>query len=192
MQSYAVLYERSGRFLIVDKYDKGYFFHEHGVGSVKPAGQVLNGAARKALPGGKVDPGETPLAAAQREFGEETGVAIAATLRADEHVFGAYAAGYFRLSPADFNTAALRVANVTLPAGRAARQEIIAGTINAYPQIHTRHPDAPLANELAYGYIWDVTDPVDWPQIVDLRNHRDTSWYREILLHLRDNVLPLP
>ncbi|MEV7232262.1 MULTISPECIES: NUDIX domain-containing protein [Polymorphospora] len=192
MQSYAVLYEPSGRFLIATKFDLGYFFFEHGVGQIKTAGQVLNGAGKAALPGGRIDGNESIAAAARREFREETGVDIATaapTVQVAQHSFGAYGAGYFRVSAAEFNTLAMRIATVTLPAGEQAAAAIRNGTINNYAGVHARFPAAPPSNELRYSYTWNVTDPMDWQQIQQLQHDRDTNWYYTVLLHLRVNLI---
>ncbi|MFF0100077.1 NUDIX hydrolase [Micromonospora sp. NPDC005257] len=189
--AYAVLHDETGRVFVGTKYQRGYYFSGNSSG-VRRAGTELNLAGLSALPGGKIEEGETIQDAAEREFHEETGEQIRnidMVRRVHDHrwlVEGGngrfYGAAYFRVDQDSFNWLVNSIVNVNLPAGRRAQAAIIAGQITAYDQVHPNFPDAPFCNELATGFVLNVRKAADqqtidaWPDSI--------AWYRNILRHL--------
>ncbi|NEO99340.1 MAG: NUDIX domain-containing protein [Symploca sp. SIO2E9] len=192
MQVYAVYYEQSGRFLLGSKLKKGYYFYNSstGKGEIKPNGQPLNGGGNFALPGGKREGTEPITTAARREFTEET-AAIIKEIETKEQTFssGAYSAAYFKIADSNFNTTVTNIIKTNLPQGLKARDDIINRTITAYNQIHQKYPQAPQDNELEEAYVWDVTDPEDWAQILKWKDDPVIGWYYEILEYLKLHIL---
>lgn len=194
MQVYAVLYDRSGRFLLGRKPDKGYYFYNPrtGQGKLVPQGQRLNGAGNWALPGGELGQDEQVARGARREFFEETGEDIVPS-RTTERRFDhdTYAAAYFEVSSDTFDNLANAVRDVNLPAGLAAAGKVISGEITSYDQIGRQFPAAPRDNELELAQVWNVNDPGNWMTIQSWRNDRVIGWYYEILAYLKNSVLVL-
>jgi len=188
MQVYACVYTTNGDFLLATKRERGYFFMKNGVGGIVKNGQVLNGAGRRALPGGKRDPGESTSAGALREWNEETycDLQTTNTQYKDWKLFGA---GYF-LQPED--SLAPMVARITkevLPAANLAAGEIQEGKITEYAEIAGKYPDAPADNELADMEIWNLD--TDWTRIETWKNHPDIGWYYDVLHYLKTTILKL-
>lgn len=72
-QVYVALHDDSSNVLIARKrIENGWW------GGVSRAPTIVNQAGQWALPGGGMDPGDTPLQTARREFLEETGYSLAA------------------------------------------------------------------------------------------------------------------
>jgi 8-oxo-dGTP pyrophosphatase MutT (NUDIX family) len=191
LQVYAVYYEASGRFLLGLKLAKGYFFYNSRTcqGALVPTGQPLNGGDNYALPGGKREGQEFVVAAAGREFFEETGIPIVA-LRSEEHLFSdAYGAAFFQVDLELFNKSAVGIIDVHLPAGLLAKDDVAAGRIAQYSQIRERFSGATLDNELATGYVWDVNDARDWSIIITWKDDPVIGWYYEILSYFKTVIL---
>ena len=189
---FAVFYEPSGRFLLGKKLGGGYFVSNSSKrqGSIVPKGQPLEGGDNYALPGGTREGFEPIIAAAQRAFKEKTGEAPSLPTQNEWHRFSSqYAAGYFRGRPEDFDKAAKRIMVDHLPAGIEAKDAVANGTIKKYVQIRKLYPSAPMDNELATAYVWNVKDANDWAKISTWQNDPTLRWYYEILLYLNMNLL---
>src|SRR5579872_2454297 len=78
-QVYAIVHDGKGNFIIATKNFRGYYFHDPKKpreGSILPKGKILNGAAKRAFPGGHLESAEinraTIIAGASAELFEET------------------------------------------------------------------------------------------------------------------------
>lgn len=186
VQVYACVYTPNGDFALATKPVKGYFFSTRG-GTVVPAGQVLNGGGNYALPGGKLDTGEGVTTGATREWREETNTAVQPQATNEKSWGRQYGAGYFRVSVQELERAAQRIDGVVIPAAEGAVDDIIAGRITRYPQVHTMFPEAPADNEIATVQIWNLQ--TDWSRIDAWQGHAELGWFYNILNYLRESVL---
>ncbi|WP_460491784.1 NUDIX hydrolase [Dactylosporangium cerinum] len=149
-----------------------------------------------ALPGGGLQPGESILTGAAREFWEETGTLI--PNHAVTHVMDfvpdnndpddEYAAGFFQVSLAELMTAESRIEHFRLWPGFAAAQQVQVGAITQYHQIHQRYADAPIDNELDHVIVWNLADPHIRAHVATWRNQPPLDWFFEILDFLSFNL----
>lgn len=186
MQVYACVYATNRDFLLATKPDKGYFFSTHG-GTVVSAGAPLNGGGNYALPGGKLERGETVIAGARREWIEETNSPVVSQ-RDNERSWGnSYGAGYFRVDGQELERVGRRIDSIVIPAAEGAVEDIIQGRITRYDEIHPMFPEAPADNEIATVQIWNLD--TDWTRIAAWQGHQELGWFYNILKYLKDSIL---
>lgn len=203
-QAYAVVYESKGQFLIAKKLEKGYFFSTRG-GQIVKRGKTLNGSNKYALPGGQVEPGETHLSTAKKEFEEETGQSL--TGRYDEvkvpampwdggtfngtHFY--YIAAYFKVQAQVLSELISAISTKNLPASQQVVDAILNGTkvnniaITQYRDIKRASPMCPADNELASVAPWDLS--LRWDTIAGWMGDQDLGWYYTILKYLKETIL---
>ncbi|MFA7346999.1 MAG: hypothetical protein WCZ86_04490 [Desulfurivibrionaceae bacterium] len=184
------------------KPDSGYFFHNsNGVGgTVYPDGVVLNGAEKSALPGGKLEGGDT-VKGAQKEFQEECGAKISFSssaliidqetypLRATEvwkPIATGYCAAFFKVDDKDLAEIAYVIQETNLLQARTVMVKIVSGDITDYATIPSSYPYCPVDNELEKAELWNLT--TDAKQIAALGKDEDTDWYCAILGQLKNII----
>ncbi|MFI5909938.1 NUDIX hydrolase [Dactylosporangium sp. NPDC051541] len=199
---YAALYDERGLVLIARKRQAGYYFGpEPGQGGrIVQAGQVLHGAGRSSLPGGKKRDDESILFGAAREFHEETGVEVddraiarATPWRHDQHDHDMrFAGGLFRVSSQVLDATARRT-NINLIEGDAAADEIRIDEITEYDDIHQYYPHAPADNELDVCGLWNLHNRNVRAELASWRGDPDLGWFYYILsdLSVELNLGPL-
>ena len=188
--AYAVVYDRTGRFLVADKLPFGFFFFENGKGKICNPGVSLHGGGYPALPGGERKKGEDNTAAAKREFLEETGVSIPAAEQVsgsptwtDTKTGNQYAAGYFQVRGAVLQNLLVEVA-AHLAAGEDAAIAVMGEEVKDYSSLRTEFPAAPDSNELENPAILSVQE--NWDAIQGWGG--STDWFKTILGHMKKGL----
>ncbi|MGB3763377.1 MAG: NUDIX domain-containing protein [Ornithinimicrobium sp.] len=188
MQTYACLYSSTGDFCLAAKRERGYFFHSGRGGTVSRAGWKLNGGANYALPGGRLSATESVVDGAHREWLEETNAAIR-PIETCELRWKNFGAGYFLILPTELSEVAIRIDRTVIPEAEGAVENIRAGVITEYCQVHQIFPDAPADNEIKTVQVWNAAS--DWGKIEPWKGSDSLGWFYEVLDYLKRELLTL-
>ncbi|KIX21467.1 hypothetical protein SY27_07085 [Flavobacterium sp. 316] len=219
MQCYTILYSQEGYFLIFEKREEGFFFHDAvGTGGFiyPPNGiPIKNGGGLFAFPGGAVNQEEEPFKSCLREYTEECGNSISfnyyplnqpqslATLSSMsingetytillgllETIPDKYYTLYLEMSLDDLRQIQAIIVSTNFNQASQARENIHYNKIKNYTQIFEAYPFCPLDDELGQVQLWQALREVN--EIRLLSKNKATDWYYDMIVYLANTILNL-